>query len=252
MPNERLRSTIASAGLSVARVAQAVGVDPKTVDRWINRDRLPHRAHRQAAADLLKTEETYLWPNLLDRSRMNSPCPAEFVAFYPHRGSVPSGLWLGLLEQSQDAIDILVYAGLFLMDGTPDIADKIGSKAEQGVRVRMLLGDPASEAVATRGSEEGVFGGVAARIQLSLTHLQPAIKQPGVQIHLHDTNLYNSIFRFDDVMLVNTHVYGAPAARSPVIHLRRAPGRSLFDHYMTSFGKIWESSVPVTSIIPAS
>jgi hypothetical protein len=32
-------------------------------------------------------------------------------------------------------------------------------------------------------------------------------------------------------MLVNAHVYGAPAAHSPVLHLRRLPGGRLFDHY---------------------
>jgi hypothetical protein len=32
------------------------------------------------------------------------------------------------------------------------------------------------------------------------------------QIRLHDTPLYNSIYRFDDELLVNTHVYGLLAA----------------------------------------
>jgi transcriptional regulator with XRE-family HTH domain len=252
MPNERLRNTIASAGLSVDRVAQAVGVDPKTVGRWITNDRLPRRTHRWATAKLLKSDETYLWPTLLDDSRTRSASLAEFVTIYPHRGSVPSSLWSSLMEQSRDAIDILVYAGLFLTDGTPDIAKRISRKAERGVRVRMLLGDPASEAVATRGAEEGVFDGVAARIRLSLTHLQSAINQPGVHIHLHDTNLYNSVFRFDDTLLVNAHVYGAPAAQSPVIHVKRVPGGRLFDHYMTSFDKVWSRSVPVTTATSTS
>ena len=29
-----------------------------------------------------------------------------------------------------------------------------------------------------------------------------------MSIHLHDTTLYNSIYRFDDELLVNTHVWG--------------------------------------------
>jgi 8-oxo-dGTP pyrophosphatase MutT (NUDIX family) len=35
---------------------------------------------------------------------------------------------------------------------------------------------------------------------------------------------YNSTDRFDDDLLVNAHVYGTPAAHSPVLHLRRLPG----------------------------
>jgi hypothetical protein len=62
-----------------------------------------------------------------------------------------------------------------------------------------------------------------------------AIGAPGVELRFHATTLYNSIYRFDDDMLVNAHVYGAPAAHSPVLHLRRLPGGQLFDHYQASF-----------------
>lgn len=44
------------------------------------------------------------------------------------------------------------------------------------------------------------------------------------EIRLHDTPLYNSIYRFDDDMLINTHVYGILAAYTPVLHLRRVDG----------------------------
>jgi hypothetical protein len=253
MPNERLRSSIAGAGLTVDRVAEIVGVDPKTVDRWINKGRVPHRAHRWATSELLKTDESYLWPALLDDDRQKSASLAEFVALYPHRGAVPLSLWSSLMEQARDSVDILIYAGLFLTDGTPDIAKRLVRKGESGVRVRVLLGDPESNAVAARGVEEGAFGGVAARIRLSLTHLQDALDRPGVHINLHGTTLYNSIFRFDDTLLVNVHAYGAPAAQSPVIHIQRVPGGRLFDHYMSSFDKVWSESKPAKdSVTPTS
>src|SRR5262245_55229958 len=57
MPNERLRSSFAMANLSVLDVASHIGVDPKTVERWITKARVPHRAHRWAAAKLLGTDE---------------------------------------------------------------------------------------------------------------------------------------------------------------------------------------------------
>jgi hypothetical protein len=43
-------------------------------------------------------------------------------------------------------------------------------------------------------------------------------------------------------MLVNAHVYGAPAAHSPVLHLRRLPGGRLVDHYQASFERVWEQA----------
>jgi transcriptional regulator with XRE-family HTH domain len=244
MPNERLRASMAGAGLTVERLAELVSVDPKTVDRWLSKDRVPHRAHRERAAEVLGTDELYLWPGLMSDERQRSASMAEFVALYPHRGAVPYGLWSSLLDQARDSIDILIYAGLFFTDGTPDLAKALIRKAEEGVRVRFLLGDPDSEAVALRGAEEGVFDGVAARVRLSLTHLQDAIGRPGVEIHLHDTALYTSIFRYDETLLANVHAYGAPASQSPVIHIQRVPGGRLFDHYMTSFDKVWKRSKP--------
>jgi alkylation response protein AidB-like acyl-CoA dehydrogenase len=41
----------------------------------------------------------------------------------------------------------------------------------------------------------------------------------GVELRLHDTPLYNSVYRFDDEMLVNGHAYGILAAYTPVMHL---------------------------------
>lgn len=45
MTNERLRATITDAGLSLQEFGEQVGVDPKTVERWITKDRTPHRSH---------------------------------------------------------------------------------------------------------------------------------------------------------------------------------------------------------------
>lgn len=87
---------------------------------------------------------------------------------------------------------------------------------------------------------------MAARIDLAMVYLRPVFDRTGVDVRLHETTLYNSLFRFDDNLLANTHVYGFPAAHNPVIHLRRAPGSGLFDHYMSSFVRVWEVSTPVS------
>jgi hypothetical protein len=55
--NERLRSRITGARLTIAEVAAQVGVDPKTVERWIVLGRVPHRSHRWATPSLLGTDE---------------------------------------------------------------------------------------------------------------------------------------------------------------------------------------------------
>jgi hypothetical protein len=110
---------------------------------------------------------------------------------------------------ASDRIDVLVFAGLFLPDGYPEIAKLLAAKVEQGTKVRLTLGDPDSDAVRRRGEEERMGDGLAARVRLGLLYLRDAIGAPGVELRFHATTLYNSIYRFDDDMLVNAHVYGA-------------------------------------------
>jgi len=247
MPNERLRSAIVEAGLTLAEFASKVEVDPKTVERWIAAGRVPHRSSRWATASLLGADEIYLWPEVADDARTRSASLAEVVAIYPHRGAVAQELWPELLESATDQIGLLAYAGLFLTDTFPDLPAALAAKAAAGVRVRLLLGDPNSPAVALRGHEEGIGDGLAARVRLSTTYLTAALGTPGVQLRHHATTLYNSIYRFDDHALINTHVYGAPAVQSPVMHLRRVPGGRLFGHYLDSFERVWESARTVTA-----
>lgn len=246
MPNERLRGAVSAKGLTTQRCAELIGVDPKTVERWITRDRVPHRAHRVAAADLLGVDETYLWPSVVDDPRTVSAGRAEMVEFYPSRSAVPLELWRSLIQQAKESVDILVYAGLFL----PELHDitQLGDRARQGCRIRVLLADPNGAAVRRRGEEEGFGIGLAHRVLLSLRYYEPILAIPGVQVRLHDTTLYASIFRVDETMLVNTHVYGSTAAHNPVLHLRRVPGGRVVDHYLASFDRVWTRAKPTSDI----
>lgn len=61
MANERLRASISASSATIQSVAAQVGVDPKTVERWITTDRTPHRSHRWKAATFLGVDEVYLW-----------------------------------------------------------------------------------------------------------------------------------------------------------------------------------------------
>jgi transcriptional regulator with XRE-family HTH domain len=241
--NERLRNSIAAAGLTVNSMAHDVGVDPKTIARWITQDRIPHPRHRRAAAALVRAEETYLWPALVTEKVAQFATSAELITLYPHRGAVPGYLWLALAEAAQNAIDVLAFAGLFLWDGYPDLPGLLAAKAKAGTRIRVTLGDPESQALRLRGKEEGIDDALSARVHMSLTYLRQAMKTPGVEVRLHGTTLYNSIYRFDDQLLVNSHAYGAPAAQSPVLHIRRLPGGRLFSHYQESFERVWDKAL---------
>ncbi len=126
--------------------------------------------------------------------------------------------------------------------GAPDLPGLLQRKASEGVQVRLVYGDPDSDAVALRGSEEGIGDGLAARVRLSLSYIEPALDAPNLRMRLHDTTLYNSIYRYDDEMLVNTHIYGVGAGHAPVMHLRRTPSGRLFEQYMASFERVWQDA----------
>jgi hypothetical protein len=137
-----------------------------------------------------------------------------------------------------------MFAGLFLTDTGPDLGEALARQAHAGVRIRLLPGDPDSETVAIRGRKEGIGDGLAARIRISGKYLHDAALRDGVELRWHATTLYNPIYRCDDNMLVNAHVYGAPASQNPVLHLRRVPTGRVFDHYLASFDRVWATGTP--------
>jgi len=110
------------------------------------------------------------------------------------------------------------------------------------VRIRLALGDPDSPAVALRGEEEGID--MAARVRNSLRIIEPLVGYPGIEVRLHATTLYASLYIADTELLANHHIFGTPASQAPVLHLRRAPGGFRFDRYARSFEKAWNDARP--------
>ena len=244
MTNERLRDALLRHGLDLTHVANVTKVDPKTVERWITKGRLPYPKHRHTIASMVRESENYLWPDAIAPARKTEIAESEVVKVYPHRHSVPNDLWERLLDGAQTHIEMLNFSGMFLTDN-PALIKKLRAKAEEGVRVRLLIGDPASRAVARRSDEEGIGKGtLAAKVRNALAFYKPLDGVEGVGIRCHGTTLYNSIYRFDDDMLVNTHVYGFMAAHAPLLHLRRLSGGDLFETYSESFDTVWNAAKP--------
>ncbi|MER6514498.1 XRE family transcriptional regulator [Nonomuraea sp. NPDC001636] len=246
MANERLRAALLQKGVSITDLANAIQVDPKTVERWITKGRAPYRKHRFAVASYLDAEETYLWPEALTRDQVAAASESEIVTVYPHRWAVPRDVWGRLFSSASEEIGVLVYSGLFLADDT-GIVRMFGEKADAGVRVRILLGDPDCAEVAQRGRDEGIDDGMAAKIRNVLVLYRSLQGRENVEFRLHATVLYNSIYRADDQFLVNTHVYGVPAGNAPVLHLRKVVGGDMVATYAESFERVWDGARPVGS-----
>ncbi|WP_433367481.1 XRE family transcriptional regulator [Streptosporangium sp. CA-115845] len=243
--NENLRHALIRARLQPLDVAARLAVDPKTVSRWIS-GRIPHPRHRLAVADLLKVDERDLWP---EEIRNRRSLPGEIKAVYPHRWTVSADTWRTFFESADKEISILVYSGLFLAEDA-GLLRILTNRAQAGARVRILLGHPDSPHVTARGIEEGTGGDVmAARVRNALTLYRPLQNVDGVEIRLHHTVLYNSIYRADDDLLVNLHAYGTRAPEAPVIYLTHTETDSTATTYLDSFERVWESAEPATQTI---
>jgi transcriptional regulator with XRE-family HTH domain len=237
MSNERLRAAIVAAGLNDVELADRVGVDPKTVQRWVSQERVPHRRTAIHVARELDIDVETLWPADVRTTQV----PDELVALYPHRSAVPKTLWFDVLEHAEHEVGLMAYASLFLPEENPEAIGLLRAKARDGVRVRIALGDPDSPEARLRGEEERLYEAIPARIAMAIAYYRPLFGEPGIEFRLHRTTLYNSIFIFDDQMLVNQHIYGAYGYLAPLLHLRRSTGHDMFDTYAKSCERVWEA-----------
>ena len=244
MANERLRALLLERRVTTAQLAEAVQVDAKTVERWIIAGRVPYRKHRYNVAAYFGVDEVYIWPDALDSDQVMAASESEVVAVYPYRRAVPRDTWGHLFGQAEREIGVLAYSCYFLAEDA-GLRQLIAEKAESGVRVRILLGDPESPLVLERGRAEGIGDTMPAKVRSAIAMFRPLDSVPNVEIRLHATILYNSIFRGDDQLFVNTHIYGIMANNAPFFHFRKIPGGAIAASYLESFERVWNEAKPL-------
>jgi len=57
--------------------------------------------------------------------------------------------------------------------------------------------------------------------------------------------LYNSIFRFDDEMIVTPHLFRAHGYQHPALLIRRLSPHGVFDSFAEQFQQVWDGTRPV-------
>lgn len=242
--NEILKRAFVEAGVTEHDIARQLGVDRKTVRRWLE-GRRPYPRHRAALGNILGIDHTAIWRNEPSAPQAPWHGAVQLEGWYAHRWEVPRETWRWLFSQAKNEISILVYSGLFLAEDV-GILRILAEKARSGVSVRILLGDPASLHVAKRGADEGVGDAVAAKIRNSFVLYRPLQEIDGVEIRLHQTILYASLYRADNDILVNPHAYGITASHAPVLHVRYVEHGDIASIYMDSFEQVWRSAPILT------
>src|SRR5262249_38484458 len=107
--------------------------------------------------------------------------------------------------------------------------------------------DPHSVMVARRDDELGLGGGLPTRIMASIGRLRQFEGHTGIDVRVHTTALYCSIYHVDDEMLVTPHVYGRLGGHdTPILHLRHREQHGIFDSYLYHFDDVFDkSAVPI-------
>ena len=239
--NELLRRVMLQAGVREDDLAARLGVDPKTVRRWLN-GRVPYPHNRAALADLLGAQESDLWPGasgtLTARVR-----PRELGTVYPRCSAVPREVWIRFFSSAEREIGILAHSALFLAEDG-GILHVLADKSRAGVNIRIALGGPESSHTAQRLGAD-IEDAVPAKIRKALALYRSVAEPENAEIRLHQTVLYNSIYRADDQLLVNQHAYGIAAAHARVFCLRDSGGGEMTALYRDSFERVWASAVPL-------
>jgi transcriptional regulator with XRE-family HTH domain len=240
--NQRLHDAIRRSGRRLEDLADEVGVDPKTLVRWITTGRLPRPASREKLAEVLAVPVPILWPDAPGVAYGTS----ELVGIYTTRAELSPGTIGALVNAATEHIDILGYAALWLWDAVPGFAERLTEKASSGVKVRVCLGDPDSDAVRRRGEEERIGEGIASRCRLAISYATAIRRADPDAVRKTGATLYSSLFRSDDEVFVNTHLWGSAASDSPVFHFRRQGDRRIASAALRSFERVWETAQPLS------
>lgn len=246
MANERLRSSMRRVGVSAEEIARLTGADIKTVYRWLSPGRLPQPRHRALLARKLGDDEEWLWPEAAAAGRRGADSDAgtEIVSAYAYRSDAPTSLWWGMISRSTRQIDLLGYTLYFLALQHPELIATLQQKCAEEVKIRACIGDPDGEHLAYRDREEDTPLTLGIRVQTTLSAWAPLLDCPGFSLRYQDVPLYNSVFRFDDEMLVTPHLYATPGGQAPLLHLRRLGPGGMFSRFASHFDSVWNVSEP--------
>lgn len=204
--------------------------------------RAPYPHNRAAIADLLGAEEAALWPGA-DGTLTARVRPDELGALYPHRRAIPREVWTRFFASAKREIGILADSALFLGEDK-EILRLLADKGCASVAVRIALTDPESRQTAD-GEEKEIGDAVPTAIRTALALYRPLNEVENVEIRLHQTVLYNSIYCSDDHLIVNQHAHGIPAADAPVFSLRNSPNAEMAALYVGSFERVWGNAMPL-------
>jgi len=210
-------------GLTLEEFADIVGVDVKTVQRWLA-GRVPYPGNRARVAGALDTTEHALWPDSVpaltttEAHELTIPLTSDAIAGYGHATDSAAPNTAALLSTAAERIEIAIPN----LASQPGLVELFRTSAKNGRQARIIIEDPDEQV-------EGLLGIDAVEIRAS----------PAREDHV--------LYRADDEMLLVLTRIGSASASPPIIHLRRQADGGLFDRLADDFDDRWLEATPLAS-----
>lgn len=241
MANERLRSALLHNGLTPQSAAEALGVDAKTVERWITKGRVPYPKHRFRLAMLLQASESHLWPESSPRRRF-----ADVEAIFATRAEFVQAMPPRELFQGARSIDM---AGLSLNMLCQQYSDRdLAESVASGTTLRCLFLDPRGLHISAREQEEGHEPGVLSSLtEINIRCLRRARRTSpagdgGILLRTYDQPIRFNITVIDrKTCVVQPYLPSARGVESPTLVARRSDQPGIFDTFTQVFEAMWVS-----------
>ena len=192
-----LARALASVGLDAVDVAARLGVDPKTVQRWFA-GRVPYPRHRTALADLTgwavarPVARPSARPATDTRRRTSCASPTPTAPPYPPTPGTASSP----TPNTTSASSPTAHCSSPRTRRSCDCCGTRRAPAYGYASPSATSTEPAGRAARTPTKASTTSW--PRKIRNALVLFRPLADEPGIELRLHDTVLYNSIYRADD------------------------------------------------------
>jgi transcriptional regulator with XRE-family HTH domain len=221
--NEHLRTAITRSGLTLEEFADIVGVDVKTVQRWLA-GRTPYARHRTTVAGALDTTEHALWPDSVpapattEAHELTTPVTGDAIAGYGHASDPAAPNTAALLSTAVERIEIAIPN----LASQPGLVELFRTSAANGRQARIIIEDPDEQ-------------------------VEPLLGIDAIEIRASPSRENHVLYRADDEMLLVLTRTGSAGASPPIFHLRRQVDGGLFDRLSEDFEDRWLAAEPLVS-----
>jgi len=211
---------------------------------WVPND--IERAEFERYTDPTQLPDSLLLGELIRRYQQRTDL--EIVEVFPHRSDVPDELWEQLISGARAEIFLAGYSNYFFWTERPKFSETLRTKAEDGTRIRILVGDPEHEVTRRREQVENAPLTLSTRIRITLDELDKLGPIQGIETRFSNVNaeahVSRSIFRFDQEALICEHIAERLGHGSLTFHLHRMQKDGPFDQYNAHAEHLWQGGRP--------